>query len=297
MRHVDPEHGGRRPRPQHVRDRPVAHQLGAVEHVGVGAELLGRVVDAGPALVLSSPSIVVLPCSSCSEPSSWIIADDGVGRRAAEHARVHRAAQRLERDVDARHAAQRGRERRDADREVARVDDEDRVGAQQLDVLGHERLQPAGALLLRALADQLDAAREAAVDLLERAQRGEVHDDVALAVGASRGRTSGRRARSARTPAPSTRPRRAAAGRRSGSRAARSACPRARARGRARSCEPSGVSDMRTSCRPAAANASTTHCAAFSHSSGGNCFGSATDRNETSSARSSFAWPIRPLTA
>jgi hypothetical protein len=35
--------------PQHVRDRPFAHQPGAVQHVGVRAELLGRVVvDAGP---------------------------------------------------------------------------------------------------------------------------------------------------------------------------------------------------------------------------------------------------------
>ena len=46
----------------------------------------------------------------------------------------------------------------------------------------HEFLQPAGPLLLRALADDLDAAREAAVDLAQRPQRGQVHDDVALAV-------------------------------------------------------------------------------------------------------------------
>ena len=60
---------------------------------------------------------------------------------------------------------------------------------------------------------------------------------------------------------------------------------------------PSGVGDSVTSCSPTSANASTTHCAAFSHSSGGYCFGSATDLNATSSARSSFARPIRPATA
>ena len=88
-----------------------------------------------------------------------------------------------------------------------------------------------------------------------------------------------------------TRPRRAAAGRRSGSTAARSARPRAPGAWPCTQFEPSGVGDSGTSCRPAAANASTTQSAAFSHSSGGNCFGSATDLNETSSARSSLAGP------
>ena len=61
--------------------------------------------------------------------------------------------------------------------------------------------------------------------------------------------------------------------------------------------EPSGVGELLTSCSPTSVNASTTHAAAFSHSSGGYCFGSATDWKDTSSARSSLARPISPLTA
>ena len=49
---------------------------------------------------------------------------------------------------------------------------------------------------------------------------------------------------------PSTRPRRAAAARRSGSRAARSACPRGPARGRARSSRRRASATCVTSCRP-----------------------------------------------
>src|SRR3954467_2802102 len=60
---------------------------------------------------------------------------------------------------------------------------------------------------------------------------------------------------------------------------------------------PSDVGDMRTSCSPASANASTTHWSAFAYSSGGYCFGSATDWNVTSSARSCFARPITPRMA
>ena len=46
--------------------------------------------------------------------------------------------------------------------------------------LGDERLEPAGALLLGSLDDQLQVDRDV---VAERAQGGEVHDDVALAVG------------------------------------------------------------------------------------------------------------------
>src|SRR3954469_5724866 len=60
---------------------------------------------------------------------------------------------------------------------------------------------------------------------------------------------------------------------------------------------PSDVGLIITSCIPASANASTTHCAAFWHSSGGYCFGSATDLKVTSSARSSLARLIRAATA
>src|SRR5918995_553091 len=60
---------------------------------------------------------------------------------------------------------------------------------------------------------------------------------------------------------------------------------------------PSGVGDAVTSFSPTSANASTTQRAAFSHSSGGYCLGSATDLKAISSARSSLARPISAPTA
>ena len=45
------------------------------------------------------------------------------------------------------------------DGRVAGVADQDRVGAQQVGVLGHEGLEAAGALLLGALDDQLEVHR------------------------------------------------------------------------------------------------------------------------------------------
>ena len=130
----------------------------------------------------------------------------------------------------------------------------------------------------------------------ERPQRDQVHDDVALAVGGARGRTSDRRPRSARTAACATPPRRAAAARRSARTAAPSARPvGARAASRRRRCCRRAVSleaqrrrsRARRTCR-------STHCAARSHSSGGNWRGSATDRMATSSA-SSVARPRHQL--
>ena len=69
--------------------------------------------------------------------------DQRVGRRSAEHARVHCALERADFTIDVRQAAQRGGQRRHADGEVARVADEDRVCAQELGVLGTKRLEAA----------------------------------------------------------------------------------------------------------------------------------------------------------
>jgi hypothetical protein len=100
-----------------------------------------------------------LPSPISSTPSALVTErreqrdepDDRVGRRPAEHARVHRARERIQPHVDARHPAQRRGERRHADREVARVDDEDGVGAEEVRVIRDERLEPAGPLLLGAV--------------------------------------------------------------------------------------------------------------------------------------------------
>ena len=81
------------PRPQQVGDAAVAHQLHAVEHVGVLAELLGGVLDARPGLRRVEPVdgrvavLVVQRGEHLDQP------DERVGRRPAEHAGVHRAGE------------------------------------------------------------------------------------------------------------------------------------------------------------------------------------------------------------
>ena len=110
----------------------------------------------------------------------WIKAAKRVRGGAAEHARMHRARQRFHGDHDVGQAAQAGREAGRADREVACIAHEDGVGAQQVGVLRDEGFQPAGALLLGSLADDLDGDGESR---LQCAQRGQVHRDVAFAVG------------------------------------------------------------------------------------------------------------------
>ena len=151
-------------------------------------------------------------------------------------------------------------------------------------LLRHEVLEPAGALLLGALDDQLEVDRD--VRRRGRAARS----------GASgccpcsrrrRGRTSGRRPRSARTAGSARRRRRAAAARRSARRAARSARP-GPGPGRLPTTAllPSAVSCRPMSVNPSSRNASTTHLAARAHSSGGNWRASATDLIATSSASS-----------
>jgi hypothetical protein len=93
---------------------------------------------------------------------------------------VHEGLERAHRHRDVRYAAQRRGEGGDARGEVAGVGDDDRVGVQQVGAAGNEGLQAAGALFLRPLGDELDPDRKLA---LQGAQGGQVHHDVALAVG------------------------------------------------------------------------------------------------------------------
>ena len=72
----------------------------------------------------------------------------GVGRGTAEYAGVQLGGERLDRHHDVDVAAQARRDRGVADGGVAGVGDDDGVGAQEIGVLGDERLEPAGALLL-----------------------------------------------------------------------------------------------------------------------------------------------------
>ena len=101
------------PRPEHVRDRPVAHELDAVANVGVAGgtapRRTGRRASVWP---LSRPWMVTLPCSSCSESRILISAIERVGRGSAEHARVHRRVQGLHGDDDVAEPSQRRGQRR-----------------------------------------------------------------------------------------------------------------------------------------------------------------------------------------
>ena len=195
-RAVDAEHGGRRPGPHHVGDPAVAEQVDAVEHVRVVAELLRRVVAPGQVCVRVQPAdggVAVLVAQRGEHRDQR---RQRVRGGAAEHARVHRARQRSDGDHDVGQAAQGGGEARHADREVAGVADQDRVRAQQVGVLRHERLEPAGALLLGALADDLHGDRQV---VPERPQRGQVHRRCCPCSRRRRGRTSGRRSVSSQT--------------------------------------------------------------------------------------------------
>ena len=101
---------------------------------------------------------------------------------AAEHAGVHLGPECLDGHHHVDHAAQAHRDGGPADGRVAGVADQDRVGAEQVGVVGHECLEAAGALFLRSLDHELQIHRHV---LAECAEGGEVHDDVALAVSGS----------------------------------------------------------------------------------------------------------------
>jgi hypothetical protein len=102
---------------------------------------------------------------------------------------VQLRGERLNRHDDVDRAAQAHGDCWVADGSVAGVPDDDGVGAEEVGVLGDEGLEPAGALLLGSLDDQLQVDRNV---VAESAQGGEVHEEVALAVGLHRGRTSDR---------------------------------------------------------------------------------------------------------
>jgi hypothetical protein len=87
------------------------------------------------------------------------------------------------RDQHAPCPPQAGRHRRNARLDVAGVGHDDDVRGEPLGLRRHQPLQPAGRHLLRALADQGQLNRPPAVDLAERPQRREVHDEIPLAVG------------------------------------------------------------------------------------------------------------------
>ena len=132
----------------------------------------------------SRPSTVV-SCTSCSVDRSLDQGDDG-REQAPEHARVHRAAQRAERDVDAGHAAQRrvsvGTPTAKLPVSTTRIVSARRSIPRLGDRTPPARRSPAPPSLRRSPY----AARELPVTSPAAPQRREVHDDVALAVGPPR---------------------------------------------------------------------------------------------------------------
>ncbi len=99
---------------------------------------------------------------------------------ASEHPGVKLGAERLDGHDHIHHPAQAHGRGRAAHGRVAGVADQDGVGAEELGVAGDELLESAGALLLGPLDHELQMDRHV---IAERAKRGEVHEDVPLAVG------------------------------------------------------------------------------------------------------------------
>jgi hypothetical protein len=179
-RAVDAQHGQCGPGPEHVGHSAVAGQLDPGEHARVLAELLGGIGGARPGLIVAQPvhgdvAVVIVQGGEHAYERG-----ERVGGRTAEHARVQRPLERLDGHDHGDHPAQGGGERRYTHGDVAAVGDQDGVGPEQAGVPGHEVLQAAGALFLRAPAHQREAEWQVGA---ERAQGGQVHDDVALAVG------------------------------------------------------------------------------------------------------------------
>ena len=86
----------------------------------------------------------------------------------------------LDGDDDIDDSAQADRDAGTAHSGVAAVGDQNGVGAEKIGVRGNELLQPTRALLLGSLDDHLEIDGDV---VAESAQRGEMRDDVALAVG------------------------------------------------------------------------------------------------------------------
>lgn len=179
-RAVDAEDSEGRPGPQPVGDAPGAGELDTVQDPGVGPEPLLVVADTLPGALAVHPldaggaGLRVTQCRQGLDQGR-----QGVGRGSAEHAGVDLAPQAAEGDDDIDQTAQGDGRRADADGRVARVAHQESVRGELLGMLGDVLLQAAGALFLGAFRDEPDTDGEV---VAECPQRGEVHDDVALAV-------------------------------------------------------------------------------------------------------------------
>src|ERR671912_736621 len=134
--------------------------IAADEDVRVLAELIGRIRGPVPGLCRVQPPDRGVAVFVAERGQHGDQRRERVGRGTAEHSRVHRAGQRPYGHPDVGEPPQARGEAGHPDREVAGVANQDRVSTKQVSVLWHERLEAAGALLLRALADDLDTYRQ-----------------------------------------------------------------------------------------------------------------------------------------
>lgn len=180
-RAVDAEDRDRRTGPEAVGHAVGAGEPDLVEDAGVGAELLLVVADSVP----DTPAVQAVDAGGtglgiAQGRERLDERGEGVGGGAAEHAGVDLALEGLHGDDDVRQPAQGDGRGTGADAGVARVADQECVGAELLGVPGDVLFEAPRALLLGTLGDEPDPDGEA---VAEGAQGGEVHDDVALAVG------------------------------------------------------------------------------------------------------------------
>ncbi len=143
------------------------------------AELVWWVGGAGPGLGIVQPGDRGVAVRVAQRGEHGDQGGQCVGSRAAEHAGVQLGGQRLDADDDVDHPAEADGGCWTADGGVPGVADEDCVGPQQVGVLLDEGLEAAGALLLRALDDELEVDWQIGT---QGPEGGQVHQDVALAV-------------------------------------------------------------------------------------------------------------------
>ena len=198
-RAVDAEHGDGGAGPDAVGDRARADQLDPVQHLRVRAEVLFRVLQASQPASAASPSTVVEPSSARSESSIRISAASASGAAPPNWPECRLPSSVSTWTAQQRHAAQRRGDRRQPDPEVARVADDDGVGgAAARGAASAYRSRPPVPCSSEPSTITLTLTGTPPLRL-ERAQREQVHDERRPCSRRRRARTSGRRARSART--------------------------------------------------------------------------------------------------
>ena len=177
---VDGDDGQRRPGPEHVGHGALAQQRHPVQQSGVCAELIRRVGRSRPRLARGQSVDGQVPALVPQRREHDPEGRQTVGCGTAEDPAVQLRRECLDGDDGVDDSPQAHRDARAAHGGVAGVGDQDGVGAEKIGVRGNELFQPTRALLLGSLDDHLEVDGDV---VAESTQRGEMRDDVALAVG------------------------------------------------------------------------------------------------------------------